>query len=132
MGRNPTKPKGKGKSKSKGDRPPIDIPEEDVLNLAEIGCTNVEIAGFFKVDESTIRKRFPEILTKGRESGKIRLRKKQFSVAMKGNVSMLIWLGKQILGQKDKTETEHGEKDSLQILIDTINAYGNKIPVREG
>jgi hypothetical protein len=32
------------------------------------------------------------------------LASKQYQVAMSGNVSMLIWLGKQWLGQKDKHE----------------------------
>ena len=35
------------------------------------------------------------------------LREKQYDVAMSGNVSMLIWLGKQVLGQSDKQEVEH-------------------------
>ena len=38
---------------------------------------------------------------------KIALKKKQFDMAMKGNVPMLIWLGKQYLGQMDKQEVEH-------------------------
>jgi hypothetical protein len=29
------------------------------------------------------------------------LKRKQFDMAMKGNVTMLIWLGKQTLGQRD-------------------------------
>ena len=37
---------------------------------------------------------------------KIQLREKQWEVAMEGNVQMLIWLGKQYLGQKDTPETK--------------------------
>lgn len=33
------------------------------------------------------------------------LRKKQLQIALKGNVVMLIWLGKQYLGQVDKVNT---------------------------
>lgn len=44
------------------------------------------------------------------------LRKKQYDVAMAGNVSMLIWLGKNELGQKDKLESEHTVSE-LKILI---------------
>ena len=32
------------------------------------------------------------------------LRRKQFETALAGNVTMMVWLGKQYLGQKDKTE----------------------------
>lgn len=35
------------------------------------------------------------------EKEKIQLREKQWELAMDGNVQMLIWLGKQYLGQKD-------------------------------
>ena len=34
----------------------------------------------------------------------VELRKKQFEMAMDGDVRMLIWLGKQYLGQKDTPE----------------------------
>ena len=44
------------------------------------------------------------ILTKGRDKGKIRLRQLQWRAAEKGNVSMLIWLGKQVLDQTDRQE----------------------------
>ena len=35
------------------------------------------------------------------------LENRQWEVAMDGNVQMLIWLGKQELGQSDKQEIEH-------------------------
>lgn len=44
------------------------------------------------------------------------LRKKQYDVAMAGNVSMLIWLGKNELGQKDKIESDYTVSE-LKILI---------------
>ena len=41
------------------------------------------------------------------------LRQKQFEIAMTGNVSMLIWLGKQRLGQIDKQEIKTKETPSF-------------------
>ncbi len=38
----------------------------------------------------------------------MKLKRKQIDVALQGNVVMLIWLGKQYLGQAEKTE-ESGE-----------------------
>ena len=35
------------------------------------------------------------------------LRAKQFEMVMNGNVTMAIWLGKQYLGQRDKSEIDH-------------------------
>ena len=36
---------------------------------------------------------------------KVALRKKQWDMAMAGDTKMLIWLGKQVLGQKDNPST---------------------------
>lgn len=46
---------------------------------------------------------YAEYKNKKREPIRINLLKKQYDVAMSGNVSMLIWLGKNILGQSDQT-----------------------------
>jgi len=80
------------------------IDHQEVEKLASYGCSNIEIAEFYGCDESLIRKSFSEYLTKGRAKGKIRLRQLQWKSAEKGNVSMQIFLGKNILGQKDKLE----------------------------
>ena len=40
------------------------------------------------------------------EKQKIDLKKKQWEVAMDGNVQMLIWLGKQYLGQQDSPDSK--------------------------
>ena len=82
------------------------IDGKKVEQLASFGCTNTEIAQFFGCDESLIRKSYSEFLTKGRASGKIKLRKLQWNSAKNGSTPMLIWLGKQILGQTDKSEVE--------------------------
>ena len=98
-----------------------DIPKEKVEQLASFGCTNVEIASFYGCDEALIRKNYSENLAKGRSKGKIRLRQAQMRKALgdtdengnhlnNGNPSMLIWLGKQMLGQ---TEHPIDSDDSL-------------------
>ena len=100
-------------------RPKIEIDSDQVRKLAAMQCTNVEIAAFFDCDEGTIRKRFSDILSKGREGGKISLRRMQWQSAEKGNTSMLIWLGKQYLGQSDKKDLdpESNLADLLSKLI---------------
>jgi len=47
---------------------------------------------------------FSEYRTRKMAKVRTNLASKQYQVAMSGNVSMLIWLGKQWLGQKDKHE----------------------------
>ena len=95
----------------------IDV--EQVEKLAGLGCTNTEIASFFDVGEHVIRKSYAEFLEKGRDKGKIRLRQWQMKAAERGNVAMLIWLGKQMLGQSDKQEittTELPEGFSVELI----------------
>ncbi len=83
-----------------------DIDTEQVEKLASFGCTNIEIASVFGCDESLIRKSYSEFLIKGREKGKVRLRQMQWKAAEAGSHTMLVWLGKQVLGQTDKQEVE--------------------------
>lgn len=80
--------------------------------LCSILCTHEEIASFFdttkdtlykwvkrtyKEDISTVYKRYSD-------NGRISLRRMQFKSAERGNVTMQIFLGKQLLGQSDKVE----------------------------
>ena len=79
----------------------IVVPPEEVEDLAQIGCNNNEIAKWFGVDENTLTYNFSVELTKGRENLKQKLRRAQLKAALTGNVVMLIWLGKNLLGQSD-------------------------------
>ena len=77
------------------------ISTADVFKLAAIGCKDIEIAEWFGIDSNTLRYNFSVELTKGRETLKQSLRRKQIEVAMSGNPTMLIFLGKNLLGQSD-------------------------------
>lgn len=81
---------------------------ERIEKLAAYGLNNKEIADALGYDDSTLSRHFEKNLIKGRAMLKEKLKRKQISVALQGNVVMLIWLGKQYLGQADKTE-ESGE-----------------------
>ena len=88
-------------------RPKIDIDPEQVLKLASIGCTASEIANFFGVSHKTISKRFSNEMTKGKDTGKVSLRRMMFESARKGNVAIQIFLSKNLLGMSDKIEQDH-------------------------
>ena len=91
-------------------------------NLAKIHCTTVEIAAVLGVNEGTIRKRFSDKIAKWREGGKSTLRRMQWQAAQKGNTAMLIWLGKQILGQTDKMENRlSGGLDNHDPRLDKLS-----------
>ena len=114
-----TSKKSDKKPKKKG-RPKIHINWEEFEKLCNIQCTLSEIADWFKCSEDTIERRcteekkmlFAEYYKKNSAAGRISLRRSQFKYATAGNPTLLIWLGKQHLDQKDKHELEHsGNKD---------------------
>lgn len=77
-----------------------------VERLATIQCTVAEIAAVCDCSEDTVTRNFAAALKKGREGGKASLRRAQWKAAVGGNATMLIWLGKQLLGQRDRQEHE--------------------------
>jgi hypothetical protein len=93
-------------------RPPADIDLTVVRRAASIGCTHEEIAVLAGVERSTIQRRLvddPEVqlaIAEGRENGRTALRRLQWQRANAGSDTMLIWLGKQLLGQRDKADLE--------------------------
>ena len=86
------------------------IDTEQVTKLATLGCTNIEMADFFGCSPDLLEKSYSEYITKGKANLKIRLRQLQWQSASKGNVTMQIFLGKNLLGQQDKIETNELEE----------------------
>jgi hypothetical protein len=91
-------------------RPLKIVDPEQVRVLASIGCPVADIARVLDCSAKTLERRFMKEMEQGRANRNVSLRRKQFELAMAGNTTMLIWLGKQYLGQKDKHEVS-GEDD---------------------
>ena len=87
-------------------RPKLELDTEMIEKLAAVGCSDKDNAYIMKCSVDTINRRFQEYLDAGRARGRTRLRNKQYEVAMSGNTAMLIWLGKQMLGQSDRQEVK--------------------------
>lgn len=60
---------------------------------------------------------FSEYRHKRQEEIRVTLQRRQYEVAMSGNVTMLIWLGKQWLGQSEKTEHIVGKDSQIKIVV---------------
>jgi hypothetical protein len=94
---------------AKMGRPLIKIDQAQFEKLCSIMCTLTDIAGFFDCSPDTIENwckktyhmTFSDIYKRKSANGRVSLRRKQFEVAMSGDKVMLIWLGKQQLGQRD-------------------------------
>lgn len=95
-----------------------DAGKKQIEDLASIFCTDVEIAGIMGVSVDTLQsydnlESFTEYKEKGRENAKGSLRRKQYELAMRGSghYGMLVWLGKQYLGQRERIEASVGTDD---------------------
>jgi len=113
-------------------RDKVVVPPIEVFKLAEIGCKDNEIADWFGIDNNTLRYNFSVELLKGRESLKQSLRKAQIQLGLSGNCVMLIWLGKNLLGQSDKLEVQNSEvveeklKDcDTEVIVNTLSDLRN-------
>ena len=83
---------------------------ELIEKLANCQCTIEEIAAKVGCCEKTLRRHFTDLLKKGKRDGLSMLRVAQFeSAVVKKNVTMLIWMGKQLLGQSDHAEITDGD-----------------------
>lgn len=101
-----------------------------IEQLARVQCTDEEIASVVgcSVDVLTNKnnkKAFAEAKEKGIQSGKASLRRLQYKAAEAGNPTMLVWLGKQYLGQTDKQEIEtNGQQDFVFNILPASEMKG--------
>lgn len=80
---------------------------------------------------------FSEYREKKREVIKLQLHKKQIDVAMQGNVSMLIWLGKVLLNQREHVEFNATESitvndDLLERAVKYLSSSKGSAPNDKG
>lgn len=85
-------------------RPRKAIDQDQVRRLAMINCSYAEIAAVVGCNESTLTRRFAHVIKEGHEQGKSSLKRMMWEACQKGNVSMMIFLSKQMLGYSDKVE----------------------------
>ena len=102
---------------------PKEINAEQVKKMASLGSPLVDIAYVVGCSVDTLQRRFRDEIEEGRATGRTRLRQKQLEVAMQGNPAMLIWLGKQLLGQTDKQEISADINGKQKIKLD----WGTKL-----
>ena len=107
-----------------GGRPKKPIDYTTVEKLAGIMCTQEEIANYLDISVRTLQRddEFCRIYKKGIEKGKMSIRRHQYKSAEEGNVTMQIWLGKQYLNQRDRSEiTNKDTVDKLDSLLEQFN-----------
>lgn len=112
-------------ARPKGGEKPVDV--ELLKKLARVGATQHEISACLGLATSSFeeklrkRKDLRDALQAGQADLFTSLRTKQVQLALAGNTTMLIWLGKQYLGQSDHAELRHtgtGPDGSIEVNVD--------------
>jgi len=116
------RPPAEGK---KEGRPRVEIDFKQLDSLCMIQCTGEEIASVLGVSYDTIERRVKEkfkisladYLKEKAQGGKASLRRSQWRAAIEDkNVTMLIWLGKNMLAQTDKSEVKQDTTLNIEIV----------------
>lgn len=101
------------------DRETIDL--DAIRAMASIGCTKEEMAALLRCSVAWVNQQasdnaaFAIAIENGYAEMKQSLRRTQLAMAMSGSVPLLIWLGKQYLGQSDKQEIENKTQISITV-----------------
>jgi len=113
-------------------RPRKQINWEEFDKLCHIQCTLEEIACWYDCSMDTIERAvkrehgvtFAEHWKVKASTGRISLRRSQWQLAMKGDRVMLIWLGKQYLGQQDKRDVQvSGDAEAgIKVIVQDYSA----------
>ena len=106
---------------------------DTVDKMCAIHCTGEEIAAILDVDYDTLhaackrekKKQFSDYIKQKSSNGKMSLRRRQYSAAMDGNATMLVWLGKNWLGQTDKDDNISNQSS----LADELRDIAERLPV---
>ena len=123
--------------KNKGGRPEKPIDYNQLQKLCAIQCTGEECASLLECSYEHLNNQlkkdghggFLDYFKKHSATGKASLRRRQYKAAVEdGNVPMMIWLGKQYLGQKEPekaTEQIIETKPIEKIQIEVVGANNN-------
>jgi hypothetical protein len=126
-------PKNAGRKKIERLLPEDEFDWAEFEKLCMIQCTRDELIAWFCVSPMTMDRRvqerygrnFGDVWAEKRRGGHISLRRSQWQKALGGSTAMLIWLGKNILGQSDNPINTNGDGDV--IFQSRIGPTGNVI-----
>lgn len=78
---------------------------DTVTELATTGCSSSDIALLLGCSKTELHERYKQRIAKARAERRRQILVNQNNAAAKGNATILIWLGKTVLGQVDKKPT---------------------------
>lgn len=108
----------------------------EVEKICQLHPTDEELAAHFGCDKATIERRkladpaFLKAYHDGRGKRRLSLRRQQLIKAEQGDTTMLIWLGKQLLGQRDVARQELTGADAgpvetiTKVVVEYVDSEG--------
>jgi hypothetical protein len=109
---------------------PYQIDVEKMEALGRINCTHEEIASVLGMCVRTFRERLSENeelrsrLERAKHDGRSSLRRAQWKSALAGDRTMLVWLGKNELGQTDRQDVTQTGRQEIIVRYDDEAAGG--------
>ena len=117
-------------------RPKKAIDSELLRSLARLGCTWDEIAAVLQIARGTFsarmkEKKYRDAYDRGIAEGNTSLRRAQYDSAVGGNATMMIWVGKNRLGQTDRVETHnettvHDDSNAIEKLTGAVDRLASR------
>jgi hypothetical protein len=104
---------------------------EEVDKLCALQCTEAEIAGYFGISRVTFLERVKEQIDENGKpyqdfehyfavksaDGKVSLRRMQWEAAKRGNVTMQIFLGKNMVNQTEKQQIDMAGETRIRVSL---------------
>jgi hypothetical protein len=102
----------RGGARPGAGRKPVEVNLVELEKLCSLQCTEEEIAAWFAISTRTLgsrrkKRKFAEAMESGRMKGRISVRRHQMKILESGSATMAIWLGRQLLRQRDDVLVEH-------------------------
>lgn len=105
----------------------------EVEKVCQLHPTDEELAAYLGCSPATIKRRkaadpdFQAAYENGRGKARLSLRRAQIEKATNGDSTMLIWLGKQLLGQRDYARVELTGADGGPVQVGAAESPAERI-----
>ena len=111
-----TKPKQKkdDKPRKTWSRQKKEVDVDLLRKIAAVNCSYEEMGGILECSSDTLSRHYKKEIDQERAKGYASLRKSQFKYALRGNASLLIFLGKVYLKQRPE---EEGTGETINVII---------------
>lgn len=90
------------------------VSPKQIQFFGQKGVSWQEIAYFYGINHRVLMRHFEKDYERGKSELKIKLRQKMVELALDGNVTMLIWLGKNILKMSDTGPVEEKVEEDFE------------------